>query len=62
MHYYAEAGIPWYLLVEHGGGVRLQLFQCQSGAYVRRAEGLPGKPLRIAEPIQIEIDPAELDR
>jgi Uma2 family endonuclease len=63
MHYYAEAGIPWYLLLEHSdGGLRLQLFKCEQGGYVRHGEGVPGQPLRIVEPIEVEIDPTQLDR
>jgi Uma2 family endonuclease len=62
MHHYAEAGIPWYLLVERTPELRLQLFRWEQGGYVRHAEGLPGAPLRIIEPIQVEIDPATLDR
>lgn len=59
MHYYAEAGIPFYLLVEQEP-LRLRLFRLDGGHYVSHAEAEAGTPLRIEEPVHVEIDPAAL--
>lgn len=59
MHYYAEAGIPWYLLVEHQT-IRLRLFRLQNGTYVEHSTAAPGEVLRMAEPVTAEIRPESL--
>jgi Uma2 family endonuclease len=60
MQLYAEAGIPWYLLVETDRAVILQLFRLDGEHYVGHAAGAPGIPLELTEPISAVIDPATL--
>jgi Uma2 family endonuclease len=62
MHYYAEAGIPFYLLAEPQPELTLQLFRLVEGKYVPDGEGRPGRPLRLTEPVVAELDPAALQR
>lgn len=57
MHYYAEAGIPWYLLVEQDPVLTLRLYGLEGGKYVERATGEPGAPLRLTDPVRVDIDP-----
>jgi Uma2 family endonuclease len=59
MPHYAEAGIPWYLLVDPGLS-QLLLFRLDGQRYVQHAEGKPGHPLVMTEPVAVEIDPAAL--
>ncbi|WP_433827226.1 Uma2 family endonuclease [Actinoplanes sp. CA-015351] len=59
MHYYAAAGIPWYLLVDPRDGT-LQLFALDGSVYREHAAGAPGSPLQLTEPVAVTIDPAEL--
>lgn len=59
MHYYAEAGIPWYLLVEHQA-ISLRLFRLQKGTYVEHSTAVPGEILRMTEPVTAEIRPESL--
>jgi Uma2 family endonuclease len=59
MHYYAEAGIPWYLIVEHQT-ITLRLFRLQSGTYVERHTAEPGQVLKLIEPVTAEIRPESL--
>jgi Uma2 family endonuclease len=59
MHYYAEAGIPYYLLVEQEP-LRLQLFRLDGEHYVLDAKAEPGSLLRMTQPLRVEIDPATL--
>jgi Uma2 family endonuclease len=58
-HYYAEAGIPWYLLVDPRTAT-LQLFALVNGKYEEHATGAPGSPLELTEPVAVTIDPADL--
>ena len=60
MHYYAEAGIPWYLLVEQEPEITLRLFGLDGEKYIERAAGRPGTPLRLTEPVRLDLDPARL--
>jgi Uma2 family endonuclease len=60
MQLYAEAGIPWYLLVETDRAVLLRLFRLDDGRYVEHAVGAPGSPLRLTEPVAARIDPTTL--
>jgi Uma2 family endonuclease len=60
MHYYAEARIPWYLLVEQEPQLTLQLMRYEDGHYVEHAVGRPGAPLRLTEPVSLDLDPAVL--
>jgi hypothetical protein len=62
MHYYAEAGIPFYLLAEPQPELVLQLFRLVEDKYVLDGEGRPGQPLRLTEPVVAELDPAALQR
>jgi Uma2 family endonuclease len=59
-HYYAEAGIEWYLLVEQDPELALALLRLETGGYVEHAVGRPGRPLRLVEPVAVEIDPGTL--
>ena len=56
MHYYAAAGIPWYLLVDPQEST-LQLFGLDGSNYREQATGAPGKPLELGEPVVVTIDP-----
>ncbi len=60
MHYYAVAGIPWYLLVDPRP-LRLSLFRLDGDKYVEEAGAVPGEPLLFTAPIVTELDPASLD-
>lgn len=61
MHYYADAGIPWYLLVEPEDDTPvLRLFGLDRDRYVARATGRPGEPLALTEPVEVTIDPDDL--
>lgn len=59
MHYYAEAGIPWYLLVEQEP-LGLTLFRLDGAHYVPSAKAEVGTVLRMVEPVQVDLDPAAL--
>lgn len=61
MHYYAEAGIEWYLLIDPDGPT-MQLYHHEDGRYVEHAAGAPRIPLTFPEPINVTIDPATLVR
>jgi Uma2 family endonuclease len=58
MHYYAEAGIEWYLLVEPRPELVLQLFRLHDGGYSQHAHGQLGQPLVLTEPVEAVLDPA----
>ena len=58
MHYYAEARMPWHLLVEQEPELTLQLMRYENGHYVEHAVGRPGAPLRLTEPVSLDLDPA----
>jgi Uma2 family endonuclease len=62
MHYYAEAGIPWYLLVDPEPEITLRLYRLDGQRYVEHAVGRPGDPLTLTEPIEATVDPATLGR
>jgi Uma2 family endonuclease len=69
MHLYADAGIPWYLLIEpvplidaQSESVTMSLFQLDGDHYTEHATGSPGAPLEIEEPITTVLDPARLLR
>jgi Uma2 family endonuclease len=59
MHHYAEAGIPWYLLVEPDP-IRLQLFRLEGGRYAEHASAEPGRAIVITEPVAVTLHPADL--
>jgi len=60
MHHYAEAGIPWYLIVAPDP-IALSLFRLDGDHYVLAAEAQPGQPLHMTEPVVLSLDPAELE-
>jgi Uma2 family endonuclease len=59
MHYYAAAGIPWYLLADPRTG-ELKLYVISGDVYTLSASARPGEPLVLTDPIAVTIDPAEL--
>jgi Uma2 family endonuclease len=59
MHYYATAGIPWYLLVEQDTGA-LHLYELTGSHYVERSVTKPGDTLRLTDPVEVTIFPADL--
>lgn len=59
MHYYAEAGIPWYLIVEHKT-ITLRLYRLRDGTYVEHSTTEQGQVLRMTEPVTAEIRPESL--
>lgn len=59
MHYYAVAGIPWYLLVEPAEPTLL-LHRLDGDRYILDQEAKPGHRLRLSEPVEADIDPADL--
>jgi hypothetical protein len=61
MQLYALARIPWYLLAQVDP-LELRLFRLDGTHYVEHAVATKGEPLRLTEPIEIEIDPAKLVR
>jgi hypothetical protein len=61
MHHYAEAGIPWYLLIDTDPAVILRLFRLEGDHYLLAGEGRAGQPLRLTDPITVDLDPATLD-
>jgi Uma2 family endonuclease len=58
-HYYAEAGIPWYLLVDPKTG-ELRLYQLSGETYIDHSVAQVGEVLRLTDPVVVSIDPAEL--
>jgi Uma2 family endonuclease len=61
LNHYAEAGIPWYLLVEPDP-IALLLFRLDGDRYVEHAQGRRGQPLRLDAPVVADVDPAALER
>lgn len=61
MHHYAEAGIPWFLLVDTDPEVVLRLFRLDGEHYLHHGEGRAGHPLRLTDPIAVDLDPAVFD-
>jgi Uma2 family endonuclease len=59
MHYYAEAGIPWYLMVEHVT-TGLRLFRLDRDKYKLEGIAEQGEVLRLTEPVTAEIRPESL--
>lgn len=60
MHYYAEAAIPWYLLIEQEPELTLRLYRYDGGHYVEQSVGRIGQPLHLTEPVSVDLDPAVL--
>ena len=59
MHYYAAAGIPWYLLVEPEP-LALRLYRLDGAKYLEHSVTEVGQVLRLTDPVVATIDPAEL--
>lgn len=59
MHRYAEACIPWCLLVEPDP-LRLQLYRLDDRKYLLDQDVGPGDMLRLVDPLRVDLDPAEL--
>jgi Uma2 family endonuclease len=59
MHYYAAAGIPWYLLVEQDTGT-LRLFELSGDRYVEHSIAKVGETLELTTPVSVVIDPRDL--
>jgi Uma2 family endonuclease len=59
MHHYAQAGIPWYLMVEHATS-GLRLFRLEGETYELYAVAGLGEVLRLHEPVTAEIRPESL--
>jgi Uma2 family endonuclease len=59
MNTYAEAGIPWYLIVDPDA-LTLSLHRLDGKHYREYATGKPGTALRMDEPVKVDIDPAAL--
>ena len=60
MHYYAEAGIARYLLVDPKP-LRLSLYRLDGKTYVEEASAGAGETLLVTAPVTVELDPASLD-
>jgi len=59
MHYYAEARVPHYLIVDPQGPV-LELYRLEGDKYVAEASAAPGERLLFTTPFVAELDPASL--
>ncbi|SCF13212.1 Uma2 family endonuclease [Micromonospora mirobrigensis] len=59
MHYYAAAGIEWYLLVDQETRM-MHLYQRQGAHYVERSVTKPGEVLELTEPVRATIRPEDL--
>jgi Uma2 family endonuclease len=59
MHYYAAAGIEWYLLADPDGPT-LRLYHLEGQRYLEHAVAAPGTPLELTAPVKASIDPADL--
>jgi Uma2 family endonuclease len=59
MHYYAAAGIEWYLLVEQETAA-LHLYRLDGTRYREHSVTRAGEVLRLTDPLTVEIDPALL--
>ncbi len=58
-HYYAVAGIPWYLMVDPEAGT-FTLYQLAGSAYKEHSVTKVGEILRLTEPVTVDLDPATL--
>ncbi|MFF3864773.1 Uma2 family endonuclease [Micromonospora sp. NPDC001898] len=59
MHYYAAAGIEWYLLVEQENGT-LHLYRRQGRHYIEQSVTRMGEVLELIEPVQATVRPEDL--
>ncbi|TYB96005.1 Uma2 family endonuclease [Micromonospora sp. WP24] len=59
MHYYAAAGIDWYLLVDQAAET-LRLYRRRGRHYVEHSAAKRAEPLELTEPVRATIRPEEL--
>jgi Uma2 family endonuclease len=59
MHYYAAAGIEWYLLIEQETGT-LHLHRRHHSHYKEQSVTKPGQVLELTEPVRATIRPEDL--
>jgi hypothetical protein len=59
MHYYAVAGIPWYLLVEQETGA-LHLYRLSGDHFVEHSVTHAGQVLHLTDPVEATIAPEDL--
>ncbi|NBE80661.1 Uma2 family endonuclease [Micromonospora rubida] len=59
MHYYAAAGIDWYLLIEQESGT-LHLYRRQGRHYIERSVTKVGEVLELTEPVRATVRPEDL--
>ena len=59
MHYYAAAGIPWYLLVEQET-CTLHLYELVGDHYAEHSVAKPGEVLHLTQPMDAILTPADL--
>ncbi|MEU4618901.1 Uma2 family endonuclease [Actinoplanes sp. NPDC023801] len=59
MRFYAEAGIPWYLLIDPRTE-SFHLYRLDGDRYSEHAKAAPGELLELTEPVAVTIDPADL--
>jgi Uma2 family endonuclease len=59
MHYYAAAGIPWYLLVDPDPLV-LRLYRLDGDRYVEHSSAKFGEALTLTEPVDAVLDTSRL--
>ncbi|MEH0845326.1 Uma2 family endonuclease [Micromonospora sp. CPCC 205711] len=59
MHYYAAAGIEWYLLVEQETGT-LRLYRRRGRNYAEQSTTKRGETLELTEPVRATIRPEDL--
>ncbi|WP_305785130.1 Uma2 family endonuclease [Symbioplanes lichenis] len=58
MGFYAEAGIPWYLLVEQSND--LQLYRLEGEHYVQHSVTPYGQVLHLTDPVDVRLDTSEM--
>lgn len=58
-HYYASAGIPWYLLVDPRSG-ELSLYGLDGDKYTERSVTGPEGKLELTDPVIVDLEPASL--
>ncbi|MFG3687323.1 Uma2 family endonuclease [Micromonospora sp. NPDC047740] len=59
MHYYAAAGIEWYLLVEQETG-SLRPYRRRGGHYTEQSVAKRGEVLELSDPVRATIRPEDL--
>lgn len=60
---YAEAGAPWYWVVDIDvpEGIEIIVFELAGAVFVEAARATSGTELRVSEPFEVRVDPAELE-